>query len=531
MALIVSDLRNKHVGKSAFCIGTAPHLRDLDLCQLKNEVTIVANQLVRYSDKYNFKYVCFNNEDRLEQFKDDLPRTKAKVVLPQRLYKRYHDLFAMDENIVPVNVRLTSSSHTEFFSFDLPACAYAVDVMQLQIQLAAWMGCSPIYLLGVDAAIKDFDNHYFDSLVSLTISDPNVHVHDITNLLEWLQAAKNTLWARGIRLINGAGEKSSLRVLPRMRLEAAVGKPRIAVTSKTFSADKYLVSELKRYFPNIKVNTSSDKLEGAKLVDFLSDADGMVLGTEPFTREVIEKLPCLRSVAKYGVGLDNVDFDAAKQHDVQIAYRKGMNSHSVAELTLAFAIMALRHIDSSISAYRSGTWAKLPGRELGEISVGMIGYGQVGRVVAQKFAQLGVRRLLVSDLVDFPTTPPVEFVPLNYLLKEADVVSIHIDMRKGNYHFADSDFLAKMKPGAILINTSRGDVLDAVALAKVLKDGHLSFAALDVYEDEPKINPDLKACPNLLTTCHIAGSSDRAIKNMGFAAIEGLLELFSIEAQ
>jgi phosphoglycerate dehydrogenase-like enzyme len=286
---------------------------------------------------------------------------------------------------------------------------------------------------------------------------------------------------------------------------------------------------LRRYFDRVALNDSKDELRGTKLVEFLADADGVILGTEPFTAEVIEASPCLRYVSKYGVGLNNIDFEAARRCLMEIAYRKGLNSDSVAELTVAFALMLLRRIDDSIQGYRSGAWRKLPGRELAEITIGVIGYGHVGKVVARKFAALGVGRLLANDLLDFPAAPPVDFVPLDYLLAESDMVTVHVDAEKRNRHFVDADFITRMKDGAMFINTSRGTVVDEAALANALKRKKLCGAALDVFCNEPKMNQDFQAAPNLLTTCHIAGSSNRAIKNMGWSAIENLLAAFARE--
>ena len=353
------------------------------------------------------------------------------------------------------------------------------------------------------------------------------HYHD---LKYWLKKTRTILWSKGIKLLNAAGEHSTLDVIPKIRLKAAIGKPKIAVTSKTFSQDQYLVNELNRYFDDIKINDSKDKLQGKLLVDFLKDCDGMILGTEPFDANIIEQLPCLRNVSKYGVGLNNIDFEAIKRNEIELNYKKGINSDSVAELVLCHTLNLIRNVQQSVQGYKNSKWKKLPGRELAELTVGIIGYGHVGKIVAQKFASLGIGRLLVCDLLDFPQKPPCEFVPLDYLLSESDIITLHIDAEKRNCDFVNSDFLNKMKENSYLINTSRGTVVDENDLIKALNSGKLAGAAIDVYKTEPDINHELSNCPNLLTSCHIAGSSNRAIKNMGWAAIEGLLKLFNISS-
>ncbi len=528
----ISELKNIHLGQSAFCLGTAPHLNNLNLTLLKDSVTIGCNQLADIADKYNLDYICFQRDARFQQVKDRLDKTvHPNFIIPGNILSKNVNWKASEklkDRIYPCQIRFTSPGHAEFFSFDLENCFYAGDSVAIEIQLAVWMGCNPIYVLGVDAEFSDPEQPFFDDSYESQEDRERSEKYLFSDIKQLLGKIKGLLWSKGIRLFNAAGKYSSLDVLPRVRLEAAVKKPSIAVTSKTFSKDKYLVKELKRYFSKVKINTSSTELKGETLIEFLKDADGIILGTEPFDSNTMKALPCLRFVSKYGVGINNIDFEAARRNEVEISYKKGVNSDSVAELTLAFALMLIRQIDLSISGYRSGKWKKLPGKELAEMTIGIIGYGHVGKVVAQKFAALGVSRLLANDLIDFQNNPPGEFVPLDYLLQESDIVTMHVSMEKQNYHMVNEDFINKMQRGAFLINTSRGEIIDEHAIVKALKSSYLSGIAMDVYEDEPNIKKSLLSCPNLLTTCHIAGSSNRAIKNMGWAAIEGLLKLFNM---
>jgi D-3-phosphoglycerate dehydrogenase len=530
----ITDFKNKHKDKPAFCLGTAPHLKELDLEKLGNSITIGCNQLIKSAEKYNIDYICIQNGQKFKEFSNDIENApqNLKVIVPEKVINSSSENSTTVENsniLCPVKTRFTSSEHAEFFSFDLNSCVYYTDVIAMEIQAAVWMGCNPIYVIGVDAEYQDEDHAFYDSTTIQKNMLDRANKYTFPDLKEWLKKVHTLLWARGIRLYDAGGNFSLLDVIPKMHFSAATGSPKIAVTSRTFCQDDYLVNELKRYFPDVKLNESKGKLAGDDLVEFLSDADGMILGTEPFDRDVIDKLPCLRFVSKYGVGINNIDFEAATRNLMQVTYQKGVNSDSVAELTMAFALMLLRKIDNSICSYRNGKWAKLPGKELAEITVGIIGYGHVGKVVADKFSALGAGRLLVNDLLDFPVSPPQEFVPIDYLLTEADIITVHIDMENRNYHLFDKEMITKMKDGAILINTSRGGVVEEKDLADALKSGKLSGAALDVFEMEPEINNILEDCPNLLTTCHMAGSSNRAIKNMGWASIEGLCNLFNIE--
>jgi phosphoglycerate dehydrogenase-like enzyme len=527
----INTLKNKHIGQPAFCMGTAPHLNKLNLDLIKDFVSIGCNQLLEEADRLNINYICFQREERFVQVKNRLSgSTGVKMVLPESIITKNEECLSdFEDRIIPIHLRFTTPGHAEMFSFDLENCVYAGDSIAIEIQLAVWMGCNPIYILGVDAQFHNHDHPFYDEMKMDEEYMKKVEKYSYNDLKEWLKKTKSILWSRGIRLFNAAGDISKLDVLPRIRLEAATGNPKVAVTSKTFSQDEYLVNELKRYFSEVKINNSKDKLKDNLLVDFLKDCDGMILGTEPFDAEVIRQLPCLRNVSKYGVGLNNIDFDAVKRHEIDLVYKKGVNSDSVAELVLCHSLNLIRKVEQSVQGYKNGKWKKLPGKELAEMTVGIIGYGHVGKVVAHKFASLKCARLLVNDLIDFPQQPPYEFVPLDYLLSESDIVTIHIDAESRNYNFVNKDFIDKMKNGAFLINTSRGTVVEVDALIEALNTEKLSGAALDVYKHEPDIDERLKNCSNLLTSCHIAGSSNRAIKNMGWAAIEGILKLFNIE--
>ncbi len=530
--MIISDLKDKHRGQAGFCLGTAPHLNRLDLDLLKDKLTIGCNQLVNVADRYALKYICFQRQTRFLEQRDTLQKTEfTTYIVPESVlsqntnWERPAELAA---RICSTRTRFATPGHAESFSFDLNNCAYAGDIIALEIQLAVWMGCNPIYILGVDAEFRDKEDGYFDASSTNHSVVENSKQYVFPEMKEWLLKARDLLWARGIKIYNAAGSESSLGILPKMRLKAATGSPKIAVTSKTFSQDSYLVKELRRFFPDFVINDRGDSLKNESLVEFLRDSDAAILGTECLTADVMDQLPCFRFVSKYGVGLNNIDFDAAKRHDIEVRYRKGVNSDSVAELVVALTIMMIRKIDESIQGYRAEQWSKLPGLELAELTIGIIGYGHVGKAVVEKFSALGAARILVNDVLDFPPTPPVEFVPLDYLLSESDIVTIHIEMEPKNHHLVNADFLSEMKEGSYLLNTSRGEVVDEGALAEALLSGHLSGAAIDVYENEPTPNTKLISCPNLLTTCHVAGSSNRAIKNMGWASIEGLLELFQI---
>ncbi|MCM8525794.1 MAG: hypothetical protein NE327_04710 [Lentisphaeraceae bacterium] len=528
----IAKLKNKHFGQPAFCLGTAPHLNELDLSSIKNFVTIACNQLVLQAEEYNFNYVCFHRNERFALMRDKISQApETTCIVPKDVLQKNEDWEcpkSVEGRIVEIKNRFTASGYADYFSFDLKKCFFSGSVIGLEIQLAVWMGCNPIYVVGVDSSYKG-ERMYYTGSPNLKTDIKTANNFNLPDQSEWLAKVHTLLKARGISLLNAAGEFSSLKVLPKIRFGAVTDEPLICVTSKTFSQDEFLVNKLKRYFPKVRLNTSKDKLSGDSLVKFLKDADGVILGTEKLEKCVIDQLPFLRYVVKYGVGLNNIDFEAAEEQNMKVIFKKGVNSDSVAELTLALSLMLMRNIDSSITAYKNKKWAKIPGVELAEMTVGVIGYGHVGKVVSQKFAALGAGRLLVHDIRDIQPEEPAESVSLDFLLKTSDIVTVHISMERGNFHLVNKKFLDKMKESAYLINTSRGEVICEDDLVDALQKSVIKGAALDVFENEPVPNKKLIECNNILTTCHIAGSSNRAIKNMGWASIEGMLNLFNRE--
>ena len=223
--------------------------------------------------------------------------------------------------------------------------------------------------------------------------------------------------------------------------------------------------------------------------------------------------PALRVVGRLGVGLDNIDVDACKKRGIEVIPATGANALAVAEYVIGTAMFLLRGAYASSAAVAGGEWprpALSNGREMAGKALGVVGFGGIGRLAGRLGRALGMR------VIGFdPQIPPsseawsvegAEARGLDALLAEADVVTLHVPLVAATRHLLDAARLAKMKPGAILINTARGGVVDESAVAAALKSGRLGGAALDVFEQEPlAAGSPLAGCPNLLLTPHIAG--------------------------
>ena len=252
----------------------------------------------------------------------------------------------------------------------------------------------------------------------------------------------------------------------------------------------------------------------AELRQALASADALIVRNRTqVTAALISTAPRLSIVGRLGVGLDNVDTHACAARGITVIPATGANAQAVAEYVIAAAMVLLRGVYGSTRAVVDGEWPRAAlsnGRELSGKTLGLIGFGSIGRVTGR------IARLLDMRVVGFdanlPTTSPVwadeatTGQRLDQLLAQADVVSLHVPLTPETRNLIDVANLAKMKPDAILINTARGGVVDEAAVANSLRAGKLGGAALDVFDHEPlAAGSPLAHCPNLLLTPHVAG--------------------------
>jgi len=285
---------------------------------------------------------------------------------------------------------------------------------------------------------------------------------------------------------------------------------KIAVTSRTLSNTESFVRQLHIIFGkrNVKLNKNNDGLKDDKLIKFLKDQELVVLGTEPLHSHIIESLPKLKEVFKYGVGIDNIDFKFCEMNSIKVHYKKGTNNNAVAEITLSYIIQLLRNQHLSSNSTSNGNWNKTIGKELSESKVGILGLGNVGEVVMNNILNISSCQVLMSDR-KYSISP---WISPEELFALSDLVTIHIDNElMENNNFIGNDLLNLLKDGAYLVNTARGSILDYEALEQHLP--RLGGIALDVYPNEPEIPSFLINNEKVILSSHICGSSELAIKN------------------
>jgi phosphoglycerate dehydrogenase-like enzyme len=299
---------------------------------------------------------------------------------------------------------------------------------------------------------------------------------------------------------------------------------KVAVCSRSFAQNQILRAELLQRYEQVTFNDAGVQLSGDTLVEFLSGHEKAITALEVINASILARLPELKVIAKYGVGLDMIDLAAMRDHGRRLGWTPGVNRRSVSELVISTAIAMLRRIPAANREVLAGTWRQHSGGNLTGRTVGIVGCGHIGKDLV-RLLQPFETPILVHDIRDYPdfyAAHGIETVSLETLLTRSDVVTLHVPLDQSTRGMLDSDRLALMKTTAVLINAARGGLVDEMALKQILKDKRLAGAAFDVFAVEPPADQELLALPNFLVTPHLGGSSQESILAMGRAAIEGL---------
>ena len=302
--------------------------------------------------------------------------------------------------------------------------------------------------------------------------------------------------------------------------------PRIGVTSVSFSKNQTLRAELLSVFPESCFNDSG-KMSEADVISFLARCDAAIIGTEPVTGRVIESLPGIGMYAKYGVGLDNIDLEVLATRGIPLGWTGGVNRRSVSELALWFMLSLCRNTVHTSRQLASGIWDKDGGRLLSGLTVGIVGCGFVGEDLLSLLSAFGGQRLIVD--IEDRSGVALRFGArqVSYLeaLSSADILSFHVPLTEATRGMLGSKEIARLTPGAIVINTSRGSVFDEAALKEALRSGRIQ-AGLDVYSTEPPTDLELLAQKGLVCTPHVGGNAREAVLAMGRLVISYLVHHF-----
>jgi D-3-phosphoglycerate dehydrogenase len=273
-------------------------------------------------------------------------------------------------------------------------------------------------------------------------------------------------------------------------------------------------------------NPTGKPLTSAQLADLLPGIDGFIAGLDVIDSAALEKADRLKVIARYGVGVDNVDLAAAREMGITVTNTPGANSVSVAELALTLILSLARQIPEAASAVQDGKWPRLGGLTLENKTVGLVGLGAIGKQLTRRLQGFDCRIMAYDPYADpdFASEHGVQLAGMDEVVAAADFLSLHLPLLPETRQLVNREFLAKMKKGAYLINTSRGEVVDEDALLDALQSGQLKGAGLDAFAVEPPdpANPLLRL-PQVIATPHLGAQTDGATSNMGWLALEDCL--------
>ena len=306
-----------------------------------------------------------------------------------------------------------------------------------------------------------------------------------------------------------------------------LNQARLLVTPTSYGKnDARLKSELEALTGSVTYNSSGKPLSSNKVADLLQNVDGYIAGLDVIDRSALAKAEKLKVISRYGVGVDNVDLEVAKEKGIVVTNTPGANSVSVAELALSLILALARQIPDAVQAVRQGKWPRLNGISLEEKTIGILGLGAIGKQLARRLAGFDCQILAYDPFADttFAAANGVTLESIDKVIAKSDFISLHLPLLPETRAMVNDEFLAQMKKGAFLINTSRGEVVNETALLHALESGHISGAGLDAFTVEP---PDpahpLLQLPQVVATPHLGAQTDGAKSNMGWFAMKDCL--------
>ena len=308
----------------------------------------------------------------------------------------------------------------------------------------------------------------------------------------------------------------------------------VAVTSRSFSKNNFLVGELKKIYSQVFLNETGKTLKDDELINFLGDANKVIVGIEDMSANTLAQLPNLRIISKYGVGLNNIDLDFCKSSGIKLGFTPGVNKQSVAELALTLMLIGLKKIHQNHIQIINKEWPQDKGFELSKKTIGILGFGNIGQALSKilmgfncKINFFDVRAFSQSELEDICKNQSIHKdaimqMDLDDVLFESDIISIHLPLNSETENIIDSSALQKLKPHTVIVNTARGGIVNENDLIDFLSKNQDSFAAFDVFKEEPVKEHNLFHLTNFFGTSHRSSLTYEGINSMGLAAIKGL---------
>lgn len=298
----------------------------------------------------------------------------------------------------------------------------------------------------------------------------------------------------------------------------------------------YMIPFLDRFRPvladygvELIVPDVNERMEEDDLLKYAGQFDGTICGDDRYTARVIEAcLPRLRVISKWGTGIDSIDSETCARLGVKVGRTLNAFTTPVADTVLGYMLAFARRGPWMDAAMKRGEWEKIPGKALNELTLGVIGIGNIGKAVTRRARAFGMK-VYGTDIIEidhvFVSETGIEMTNLEYLLSNSDFISVNCDLNPTSHHLINAETLAKMKPTAVLINTARGPIVDEKALVAALSNGVVGGAALDVFEHEPlPLDSPLLKMDNVMLAPHNSNSSPTAWERIHWSTINNLLD-------
>ena len=313
------------------------------------------------------------------------------------------------------------------------------------------------------------------------------------------------------------------------------------MTFRVLVTAPYMQLEIERFREELEskgveliVPSVEERMEEEDLLPLVEDIDGVICGDDHFTERVLRSASKLKVISKWGTGIDSIDINACKKLGIAVRRTRNAFSEAVADSVIGYILCFARHLPWMDRAMKQGAWKKIYGVALHECTLGVIGVGDVGKTVVKRAKCFGMR-ILGNDIrempFDFLKTSEIQMVGKNQLLEQSDYVSLNCDLNEKSYHLMSNAEFRRMKSDAVVINTSRGPVIDEGALIDALQSKKIRGAALDVFEQEPlPANSPLLQMDNVLLAPHNANNSPQAWEKVHRSTIDQMLEVIENES-
>lgn len=299
----------------------------------------------------------------------------------------------------------------------------------------------------------------------------------------------------------------------------------VTPTSMQPGKESDALDTLRRFSSDLVFNPKGKPLTEDELIPLLSDCDGYIAGLDQVTEKVLKACPNLKVISRYGVGYDAVDVEAAKKLGIAVCNTPGANSQAVAELAMAHILAIARRIPMLDRKTKEGGWVRSTGIELKDKTVGIVGLGAIGRALANCCSGFGMKLTAYDPFINeaYCKEHNIVIKTLDEIIEQSDVISLHLPLTPDTRHMINRETIARMKKGAIVVNASRGAIVDEEAAYEALTSGQLGGLGLDAFEIEPPAGNKLLELDNVVVTPHTGAHTYEAVNNMQTMAVDNAI--------